>query len=265
MNIQQKLFQAGSFLQYWLLAVNEHALHPPFAYTLYTKVVKQDNLEEEAFQKIEVLRKQLRQDHTVLNLKELGAGSGVRNRSYRTVADIARHSLTTPRFSRLLFRLIRHLKALYVIELGTSIGLNSLYLSTAAVNGQLFTFEGCPQTAATASRIFKQWPLQNIHLKEGNIDETLPELLKNIPSVDAAYLDANHTYEATLRYFGLLLPCLHKNSVVIVDDIYWSAAMKKAWQEIRQHPQVSLSIDLYDAGLLFFRPGLQKAHYVLEF
>ena len=259
------MYQAGSFLQYWLLAVNEHALHPPFAYELYTQVIKSDNPEEKSFQHIEKLRQQLLQNHQELELKELGAGSGISKKNRRPVAHIARHSLTTARFSRLLHRLVRHSEAKSIIELGTSLGINTLYLSAAAREASIYTLEGCPQTAATARNIFKQCSLQNIHLREGNIDESLPELLKDVPSVDAAYLDANHTYEASLRYFELLLPCLHESSFLVIDDIYWSKGMQKAWQQIRQHPRVSLSIDLYNAGLLFFRPGLQKAHYVLEF
>ncbi len=244
--------------------MNEHALHPPFTFELYTKVVKPDK-QEKVFREIEGLRQQLLHNHQLLQLTELGAGSGISKKNQRPISHIARHSLTTPRFSRLLFRLIRHLKAQHIIELGTSLGINSLYLSAAVKEGNIHTLEGCPQTAATARTVFEQWPLKNIHLKEGNIDESLPSLLKNIPPVDAAYLDANHTYEASLRYVELLLPLLHENSFLIIDDIYWSKGMQQAWHQLQQHPKVSLSIDLYDAGLLFFRPGLQKAHYILAF
>lgn len=183
----------------------------------------------------------------------------------RPVRQLAQHSLSSARFSRLFYRLIQQQQTGTILELGTSLGINTLYLSAAAPQGQVYTLEGCPQTARLAKNLFNQWEHKNIHLRLGNIDDTLPTLLEELPSIDAAYLDANHTYEASMRYFSLLLPNIHAHSFLVIDDIYWSADMQRAWKEMRQHPQVSLSLDLFDAGILFFQPGLQKAHYVLSF
>lgn len=265
MRLGQKFFQTTSFLAYWLRAVNEHALHPPFVFTVYTKAIKAGTESpQEEFRKIESFRQKLLHDHSFIEITELGAGSSLTASRRRKVSEIARHSLTRASFSRLLFRLIRHLNAQTILEFGTSLGVNTLYLSAAAPGGKVYTLEGCPQTARLARQAFNSWMLKNILLKEGAIDQTLPALLQTTQKLDAAYLDANHTYEATLHYFKSLLPYLHDNSFVVVDDIYWSAGMKKAWDEIQQHDRVSLSIDLYDAGILFFKPGLQKAHYILQ-
>lgn len=272
MLIQQKFFQAGSYLQYWLRAVNHYSLHSPFAYELYTKAIKPDR-QETAFKAIEQIRAELLKNPQPIQLRELGAGSSVNRSKKRPLSDIAHHSLSSASCSRLLYRLIRHMKAETILELGTSLGINTLYLSSASPAGKVYTLEGCPQTAATARKVFQQYQAlsmeqhQNIRLEEGPIDEMLPKLLREQqPTLDAAYLDANHTYEASIRYFKLLLPHLHNNSFVVVDDIYWSPGMKKAWKEMQQHPRVSLSLDLYKVGILFFQPGLQAghaAHYVI--
>ena len=264
MRIRQKIFQSASFVAHWFRAVNEHALHPPFIYELFTKAIKARH-EQEQFIEIEASRQALLQNHSFLEITELGAGSSLTKNQRRKVCQIARHSLTTTSFSQLLFRLVKFMEARTVLELGTSLGVNSLYLSAAVPEGDVYTLEGCPQTARMAQQLFTRWPTPNIHLKEGAIDIKLPDLLKQIAKPDAVYLDANHTYEATLRYFKLLLPYLHENSFVVIDDIYWSPGMKKAWMEIQQFEEVRMSIDLYDAGILFFRPGLQKEHYILDF
>lgn len=271
MSVKQKLFQLRSFIHYWLAAVNQHSLHPPFVYQLYTRAIKPDKTEP-SFTAIEQQRKVLLKSHETIRFTELGAGSSVNRNPVRAISDIARNSLTTPSFSRLLYRLIRYLQASTILELGTSLGINTLYLAAAAPEGQVYTLEGCPQTAATARKVFDAYKASagvqapNIRLIEGSIDDTLPHLLREHPiKIDAAYLDANHTYEASIRYFEQLLPHLHEKSFLVLDDIYWSEGMQQAWQEIKEHPRVSLSLDLYDAGILFFQSGLQPTHYILEY
>ncbi|WP_224995661.1 O-methyltransferase [Cesiribacter sp. SM1] len=260
---QQKWFQARAWLQYWLHAVNEHSLQAPFVYQLYQQVVKPP---VKRVPEIENLRQRLLASPERLEMHELGAGSSISRSNIRPVSSIARHSLTPVRFSSLLYRLVRHIKARNILELGTSLGINTLYLAIASPSGRIHTLEGCPNTAALAASHFQELNLRNISLHTGNIDEQLPLLLEQqLSSVDLAYLDANHTYSATLRYFEWILPHLHDDSVVVVDDIHWSADMQQAWLTLCQHPRVSLSIDLYEAGLLFFRPGLQRQHYVVEY
>ena len=99
----------------------------------------------------------------------------------------------------------------------------------------------------------------------GNIDERLPEELAKLDTFSLAYLDANHRYAPTLHYFELLLEKAGEKSILIFDDIHWSAEMEKAWIAIIQHPAVSLSLDLYEAGILFLDPRLQKEHYVVAY
>lgn len=262
MQINQKLFQVRSFLWHWLRALNEHALHPPFVFNIYTRAIKGRG-HNDAFTEIEAVRKRLLKNTGKIKIEELGAGSGMNRAGNRKIRSIARHSLTKASFSRLLYRLIQHMEAQTILELGTSFGINTLYLSAAAPGGHIYTLEGCPQTAVIAQSLFKGWQFPNIELNIGTIDSTLQPLLNRLGQIDAAYLDANHTYEATIRYFNTLLPYLHPNSFLVLDDIYWSPGMQKAWREIQQHHSVQLSLDVFDAGILFFRPGLQKAHYVL--
>lgn len=260
---QQKIFQAGAWLRYWLDAVNEHSLQAPFVYELYQQVIKPCNGDLAA---AEALRQRLLTSDEQLEIRELGAGSCISNGNNRKISSIARHSLTPSNFSCLLYRLALYTKASNMLELGTSLGINTLYLASAAPNGNIHTIEGCPNTSRLAAKHFRDMAAGYINLHTGNIDNLLPDLLQQqLSSVDLAYLDANHTKEATLRYFEWLQPCLHHESVVVIDDIHWSEGMQEAWLNLCQHPSVSLSLDLYEAGLLFFRPGIQKQHYVVAY
>ena len=252
------------YAHYWLHAVNEHSLQAPFVYQLYQEVIKSDQ-SLPVFEDIEQRRRVLLASPEEVITPTLGAPSRVSKASTRTIGHIARHSLSPPKFGRLLFRLASFQSARYVVELGTSLGITTLYLSAVPSVQQIFTLEGSSEMTAVALQQFRTWSRPNIQLVTGNIDDTLAAVLGQMPQLDVAYLDANHRYEPTMRYFAQLLTKVHEDSVILVDDIYWSREMKQAWKAIKNHPSVTLSIDIFEAGLVFFRPLRAKQDYVLSF
>ena len=243
--------------------MNEHSLHSPFLYPFYTEVVKKDS--KIGFEEIEVLRKSLLQNDEEILIEDLGAGSRISNSNSRKVSQIAKHASTPARFSRLLNRIITHFDYKTIVELGTSLGLNSAYMASAKEDVQLFTFEGSTSIASLAKQNLGELNCLNYQLIEGNIDHTLPQWIENASQIDLAYIDANHRYEPTLRYFELLLPKMTTSGMIILDDIHWSKEMNDAWELLKKHPKVSLSIDLFEAGILFLQPDLMKENYILEF
>ncbi|MCW5912649.1 MAG: SAM-dependent methyltransferase, partial [Cyclobacteriaceae bacterium] len=66
----------------------------------------------------------------------------------------------------------------------------------------------------------------------------------------------------TTRYFELLAKRIQTKGIIALDDIYHSPEMAKAWHELRRHPLVYGSVDLFRCGLLFFDPVLNRQHYV---
>jgi predicted O-methyltransferase YrrM len=259
-----KLQMAVRYLSYWLNAVDEHSLQPPFIFKLYTSVIKSER-QYYAFEDIERSRRLLLQDERLIELEEMGAGSKVNKAKKRAVKDLAKHSLTPQKFSRLLYRFIATFQPKHIIELGTSLGINTLYLSYYDSRIRVATFEGCHETAEIARRLFLEHQRKNIELIEGNIDQTLPEYIKNCEPIDLAYFDANHRKEATLRYFESCLQKAHDESIFIFDDIHWSKEMEEAWKAIKKHPKVTLSLDLFEAGIVFFDRQMKKQHYILNF
>ena len=114
---------------------------------------------------------------------------------------------------------------------------------------------------------FSNLGLNNIRLIEGNFDKTLkPTLNTLLVDVDFAFLDGNHRYQPTIDYFNQLLPHLNEHSVVVFDDIHWSKEMEQAWYEIQQNNMVTLSIDLFFVGLVFFKKDFKvKQHFSIRF
>jgi predicted O-methyltransferase YrrM len=161
--------------------------------------------------------------------------------------------------------IIRQFRYERILELGTSIGINTLYLSKASDKVQVTTFEGCPETVNVAQELFNTWNAMNIKIIVGNIDQMLPQYLSKSEVVDFALLDANHRYEPTLRYFECLIRNVHDDSIVVLDDIHYSPEMEQAWIAIQNHTRVHATADLYRCGLVFFNPSLNKQNVVLQF
>lgn len=253
-------FRIKSFFSWWLEAVDEHSLHSPFFFDLYTKQIK-PGISPDPYIHIENLRHKLLADQRYITVRDLGAKR--LKKSTRTIASIARKSMSPARYSVIYARLANYVNASCILELGTSFGINTLYLAEKS-DATVTTFEGAPAIADIAALTFEFASKKNIELITGNIDKTLPAFLHRVRRVDLAFMDANHRYEPTLRYFEYILKKVHERSIIVVDDIHYSAEMEQAWQEIRQHRLVYGSADLFRCGILFFDPSLNKQHVILQ-
>lgn len=258
------MHQLISFINHWLNEVNAHSLQAPFIYNLYTSYIQKDKNKDD-FEAIEKIRKKLIHSNQKVNPVMWGAPSTVhRNDTKVSVSSIAKRGLTKPKISRLLNRLIEFNNSKKVVELGTSFGLNSLYMAQNS-SVELTTFEGSKDIADIALTNFEFFEKENIKLITGNIDEELPKFTNARINLDFAYLDANHRYKPTISYFNQILKRMSDNSIMVLDDIYWSKEMTEAWYTIKEHPQVTHTIDLFDVGIVFFKPDLVKTHYRLMF
>lgn len=258
------MFQLLAYLRFWLRSGNAHGLHSPFVFGLYTSVVRHTG-QFRADAAIEERRRQLLASATSIHVTDLGAGSHTGAGRQRRVADIARTAAKSPKLARLLFRLVNYLRPATVLELGTSLGLTTAYLAAADSRHRVVTFEGCPNVAAVARETFTALRLGNVEMVEGNLDHTLAPTLAALGApADFVFFDGNHRYEPTLRYFELCLAHRTDESVFVFDDIHWSEDMERAWETIKAHPDVRLTVDLFYIGLVFFRKNQPKQHFWLR-
>lgn len=256
-------FQIKTFISYWLDAVDEHSLHSPFFYDFFTLVIKAKGNEQQ-FHSFEIERKKYLKSDLTIEVLDLGAGSQIKSNTRRKIADIARTSLSSPKYAHLYVRISKYFNCVNILELGTSLGITTLYLAKTS-GTRVTTFEGSSEIATLAKASFKEVAATNIILIEGNIDTTLPSFLIDSIKIDMVFIDAHHRYASTLRYFQQLSQKAHHQTIIIIDDIHYSAEMEKAWHEVRHHPLVYGSIDLYRCGILFFDPSLNKQHFVMQF
>ncbi len=256
--------QIISYINHWLNEINSHSLQAPFIYNLYTKYIQKD-FNKNHFEYIEKTRTKLLTDDFSVATVNYGATSIVHVNLQKTrISTIAKKGLTSAKVSRLLARLIEFNGAKNIIELGASFGINTLYLAHNK-NTSVITFEGSEDIANVALTNFEHHQKSNIELVLGNIDKTLPEFLNARIRIDFAYIDANHRYKPTIQYFESIIKRMHKDSILVLDDIYWSKEMTQAWNKIKEHPEVTHSIDLFSVGIVFFQPDLVKTNYRLMF
>ncbi|MFK7809381.1 MAG: O-methyltransferase [Saprospiraceae bacterium] len=251
-------------INFYLNAKTLYKVHSPFVYDFTTKILD-DNRHYYAFDKLNRLRSKLLKDQTKIPTVDFGAGSRKGNESERTVAHLAKTLLTAPKMSEMLFKIVDHYQCKSIVELGTALGVGSLYMAMAAPQStNVFTIEGNPFLAEYAQQKFKKMDAANITSMTGTFEEVLPSVLERIGKVDLVYFDGHHQKQATMDYFNLCLPHAHEDSVFIFDDINWSTGMQEAWAEIKEHPKVTYSIDLFRAGIVFFKPSkMGKEHFAL--
>jgi predicted O-methyltransferase YrrM len=258
---------AIKYIRYYLLASNRrgHGIHSPFVFE-FVRSVLNDDADYPEYKQIEKYRAILLRNNSLLPVTDFGAGSGHSNNNERTVREIARHALKSPKYASLLFRMVRTYSPAIIAELGTSLGTTSAYLALADPKATVYTFEGSPAIGAEAGKLFDQLHIKNITQVAGNFDETLPPVLDKINKADFIFLDGNHRYEPTVEYFTKFLPVMHQYSILVMDDIHWSREMERAWDHCRKHPAVTLSIDLFFIGILFFRKDFHIAqHFTIRF
>lgn len=217
------------------------------------------------FDKIDMIREQYLVNKARISVTDKGAGSQFGAVKSKTIAQIAKHSAIQQKYGELLSRLIISFKPPSIIELGTSLGISTLYLSLPNKGTRVTTIEACSQCASIAQQTFNQQLCNNIQTNIATFDEALPTILAHCKRIDFAFIDGNHRGDATLNYFHLLLQKSHSNTIFVFDDIHWTRDMFEAWQTICQHPQISLTIDLFQFGIVFFHPQTEKQHLTIKY
>jgi len=256
----KKLFhRAYHYLLHSFSAKTLHGTHSPFVYDFLEQVIY-NPYPFYVFDIIESLRAQLLLNSTNIYVNDFGTGAS----KQKKISKIANNSLKPAKQAQLLFKTINYFKSTEIIELGTSLGITTLYLSKTSKKSLVHTFEGSEEIAEIAEQNFRKFKENNINIHIGNINETLPKYLSSIEKIDFVLFDANHTYNATLKYFNCCLNKSHEHTIFVFDDIHWSPEMTKAWNEIKSNSKVTMSIDFYHLGIIFFKAVHEKQHFKIK-
>lgn len=249
------------FILHFLTAKNSHGfgVHSPYVFQFTNDVIYKRS-SDTLFSSIEKIRSKLKRNSKYLDIVDLGTGK----KQKKSIAEIATTSLKTAKYGQLLYRISDFIKSRNILELGTSFGLTTSYLATSSFAGRIVSLEGSQQIADIAEENFKILDVKNVQIKVGNINDTLSNVLNEFNQLDLVFIDANHRSKAVLNYFELILSKVYSDSIIVIDDIYWSSDMEYAWKIIKDHPRVTSTIDLFQMGIVFFNSDLHKKHYKMR-
>lgn len=267
------LFQIKSYFNFLWNSKNQHGVHSPFVYSLVTKCFYDQKTKPE-YKILKTYRNDLLRNKNTIEVTDFGAGSRVFKSNTRQISKIAQTAGISPKRAKLLYRITNYFKPENILEIGTSLGLatSALSLGTRVADerneanpiSKITTLEGCPQTSGVAQKQFAKFKLDNIETVVSEFTAHLENYQLSTVNYQLIYFDGNHSKEATLTYFDLLLPTITNETVWIFDDIHWSEDMEKTWEIIKNHPQVTVTIDTFQWGLVFFRYEQEKEHFTIR-
>jgi len=257
------LFQIKAYLKFLWNSKNEHGVHSPFVFSLLTKCFYDKKVKAE-YDILKKYRKSLLQNKNFIEVTDFGAGSKVFKSNKRQISKIAKTAGISPKRAELLFRVTNYFQPNNILEIGTSLGLATSALALGNTNANVITIEGCPETTNVAKNQLNQFDCNNVENVNSEFESFL--ISENIQSAiyNLIYFDGNHSKKATLTYFDLLLPTIDNDSVWIFDDIHWSPEMEEAWEIIKNHPKVTVTIDTFQWGFVFFRYEQKKEDFVIR-
>ena len=251
-----------SYLKFLWNSKNEHGVHSPFVFDLVTKCFY-DKKSKPEYLVLKNYRTSLLENKETIEVNDFGAGSRVFKSNKRQVSKIASTAGISPKRAELLYRIVNYFQPESVLEIGTSLGLATSSLSLGNPNAKIISLEGCANTIAIAKNQLQLQNVQNIEFVTTEFSNYLKTESKNC-EWKLIFFDGNHQKQATLDYFELLLPTISNESVWIFDDIHWSLEMEKAWEIIKNHPKVIVTIDTFQWGIVFFRTEQKKEHFVIR-
>ena len=266
--ISNRIRLSIKYFAYFIFSSNRkgHGIHSPFVFDFIIHVLRGKLSDAIKFGEIEKFRNSLIGSTGFITVEDLGAGSFLTSKTNRSISSIARYSLKSKKYARLLYRIVSYYKPDSIIELGTSFGITTQYLAIANPTASITTIEGSPAIAQIAQKGFEQNNFQHIQLVQGNFNAVLENVLFGMTGVKFFYVDGNHQYEPTLNYFNTIMKISGKDDILVFDDIHWSKDMEHAWNYIKQDQRVKYTIDLFFIGLVFLKTDfLEKQDFVVYF
>ena len=261
------IYRIHTFFSYIINGKTKYRLHSPFVFEFVKNTIA-DKRKYYAFNDISKVKKETKKHNKKIEITDLGAGSDGTVKKERTIKSIVNQSAITKKYGKFLFKVVKHYQPKTILELGTCVGIGTLYMASANSNTKVYTIEGDPNVAKIAQNNFDKLPKysKNIQPIIGNFDDVLKSTLKEIDEIGLAFIDGNHRKAPTLDYFNQILEKCTSSSILVFDDIYWSKEMGEAWEDIKKHEKVTLTIDLYRLGLVFFIEDRKEVqHFKLYF
>jgi predicted O-methyltransferase YrrM len=239
------------FISHCIMVISDKT-EEPFIREFQAQVLKNKSYDP-GINRIQEYITLLHRNHSPLESSSFGAGSRLVKKS-RTISQTVRLTAVNKKYGSFLYHLALYFKPDSIVEMGTALGISTLYLACGNPKARLITIEADAQLSSLACEGFKMLGYQHII----TMNETFLSALEKVRELELGntliFLDGEHTYEATWHYYQACLSLKTKSIILVFDDIRWSSEMLRAWRMITQSPDAGTTIDLFSMGIVF--PGL---------
>lgn len=257
------LHSIKSYITFLWKSKNEHAVHSPFVFSLITKCFY-DRKSKPEYSILKNYRNLLLENKNQIEVTDFGAGSKVFKSNTRKISKIAKTAGISPKRAKLLFRVVNYFQPEAILEIGTSLGLATSALALGNPKASITTLEGCGETANQCQLQLQKFNINTVKSIVTEFSTYFKTINHKPEAINLIYFDGNHSKKATLDYFECLLPTITNDCVWIFDDIHWSTEMEEAWENIKKHPKVKVTIDTFQWGFVFFRKEQEKEHFIIR-
>jgi predicted O-methyltransferase YrrM len=252
------LYQQRKYLPFLFEASNQHGVHSPFIYQLVTQCFYK-KINKNLWRAFLDTRQYFKEK----NNTDFETESKISKRNTRQVSQIAKVAGISNKKAKILIKTLDYLKPERILEIGTAMTLGTSAIKKENKSTSILTLKECPETSKTIQKLFKKNNFEGIEIINGNFSEILSTCTQN-KKFDCVVFDRSHTKKATLNYFEECLKTIHNNSFFIFDDIYRTSEMQEAWSVIKKHSKVTVTVDVFYFGIVFFRKEQAKEHFKIR-
>ena len=253
-----KWYQLKSYVNFIFSATNQHGVHSPFVYQLVTKCFYNRKNRPE-YRKIGEYRKDVFQEKQQLHIQP-NCSTFFKANTYK-ISKLAKIYAPSWKRSKFLTRLTNYLNCKSVLEIGTQMGIRTSCFASHK-NCDVITIDNCEETQKIAREKLKKHHFSTI--KFCLQEFTQQEILVDQKKIDCIYIGNTRKKQSTLHLFEEALKKVHNDSVILIEGLHWSKDMNQAWKEIKENKQVSVTIDTFYLGLVFFRKEQAKEHFKIR-
>ncbi len=264
MNILNLIYRIKAYLKFLIKSKSKkgYGIHSPLVFNFTTEILCKKIKTDENLRNIFNLRRELLKNRQVISVVDYGMRKW--EKPYQ-ISQIVKKAVSSTKKCELLYNIALHYQPAYIIELGTSVGISIAALASGCHSAKVYSVEGSEALASIAKQNLNALGLIHVEIVIGHFDHVLPELLKQIQVPFIAFIDGNHSEGATIEYFNMLAEKLDENSVIIIDDIYWSKGMERAWKQICKHERSTICVDLFNAGIVFYKEKTAHCYYAIRY
>lgn len=224
-----------------------HGIHSPFLFRLITQVIENKGCYS-AYPLLKSAGENMKNMLDILDFESF-------RQQKCSEHDLRKFHSLSPKYDRLLFRLVNDFTPASVAFFGSTFGVTLLALALADKRKTVVAQMNNNHFRSFCRRLIDVYEVGNIEITETGIASTADFVVIQNP-LDPENCD--QIISSVLERRGF-------QGTVVVCGIHYSSKMEAVWTSQKSKRAVRVTLDLFEIGIFICREGLQKEEFVLRF